>query len=64
MKNICEVRPGQVVPTDTETKSGNSKEDSSRRKFLQKAMGGTVAGMVTAAGMEFVSSGSLPHKAG
>jgi carbonic anhydrase len=29
-------------------------ETSSRRRFLQRAMGGTVAGLVTAAGTEFV----------
>jgi len=30
-------------------------EDSSRRKFLQMTIGGTVAGVVTAAGVEFMS---------
>jgi carbonic anhydrase len=32
-----------------------SNEDASRRKFLQMAVGGAVAGLVTAAGMEFLA---------
>ncbi len=35
-----------------------SKEDASRRKFLQMAVGGAVAGSVTAAGMEFLTPSS------
>jgi carbonic anhydrase len=36
--------------------SGASNEDSSRRRFLQMALGGTVAGLVTTAGMEFATA--------
>ena len=35
-----------------------SNDDSSRRRFLKMAVGGTVAGMATAAGMEFAT----PHR--
>ena len=35
-----------------------SNEDASRRKFLQMAVGGAVAGLVTAAGMGFVAPSS------
>jgi carbonic anhydrase len=35
---------------------GASNEDTSRRKFLQVTVGGTVAGLVTAAGMELATS--------
>jgi carbonic anhydrase len=35
-----------------------SNEDASRRKFLKMAVGGAVAGLVTAAGMEFVAPSS------
>src|SRR2546425_10656453 len=39
-----------------------SNEDASRRKFLQMAVGGAVAGLVTAAGMEFLApSSALAH---
>src|SRR5882724_10356871 len=41
---------------------GVSKEDASRRKFLQTALGGAIAGLVSAAGMEFVApSSALAH---
>jgi carbonic anhydrase len=36
-----------------------SNEDASRRKFLQMAVGGAVAGLVTAAGIEFVAPSSV-----
>src|SRR3989442_10172455 len=35
-----------------------SNEDASRRKFLQMAVGGAVAGLVTAAGMRLVAPSS------
>ena len=37
---------------------GVANEDGSRRKFLQMAVGGAVAGLVTPAGMEFVAPSS------
>jgi carbonic anhydrase len=37
----------------------NSDKDSSRRQFLQLAMGGTLAGLATAAGMEFAAPHSV-----
>src|SRR5712691_1661295 len=37
---------------------GVSNEDASRRKFLQRAVGGAVAGLVTAAGMQFLAPSS------
>jgi carbonic anhydrase len=36
----------------------SSNEDASRRKFFQMTVGGAVAGLVTAAGMEFVAPSS------
>ena len=38
--------------------ASSSNEDSSRRKFLQLAVGGAVAGLVSATGMEFVNPSS------
>src|SRR5438874_7663070 len=35
-----------------------SNEDASRRKFLQRAVGGAGVGLVAAAGMEFVATSS------
>src|SRR5438094_2761569 len=60
-----DVTKGKQTSPDSESsstcgpQSSVSNEDASRRKFLQMAGGGAVAGLVTAAGMEFVAPRSV-----
>src|ERR1700720_234041 len=48
----------QTSPDSEGSQSRVSNEDASRRKFLQVAVGGAVAGLVNAAGMEFEAPSS------
>jgi carbonic anhydrase len=48
----------QTSPDSEGPQPGVSNKDASRRKFLQMAVAGAVAGLVTAAGMEFVAPSS------
>jgi len=60
---ICQKSDAQAIPprplcsTDGSPGEFISDQDSSRRRFLQMAMVGTLAGLGTAAGMEFASPG-------
>lgn len=51
-----ETTPGRESAAQDSPRLGASNEDTSRRKFLQMIAGGTVAGLVTAAGMELATS--------
>jgi carbonic anhydrase len=53
-----QVSLGSESPSTRGPRPGVSNEDASRRKFLQIAMGGAVAGLVTGAGVEFVAPSS------
>jgi len=46
---------GQPCSAGSSGRTSLSNEDSSRRRFLQMTMGGTLAGMAAAAGMEFAA---------
>ena len=48
----------QTSPDSEGPQPSVSNKDASRRKFLQMAVGGAVAGLVTASGMEFVAPSS------
>jgi carbonic anhydrase len=52
------IKRKQTSPNSEGSQSSVSNEDASRRKFLQMAVGGAVAGLVTASGMEFVAPSS------
>jgi carbonic anhydrase len=53
-----QISPDAESPSTCGPQPDVSNEDRSRRKFLQMAMGGAVAGLVTGAGMEFVAPSS------
>jgi carbonic anhydrase len=53
-----QVSPGSESSSTCGPQPGVSNEDASRRKFLQTAMGGAVAGLVTGAGIEFLGPSS------
>jgi hypothetical protein len=53
-----QILPDAESPSTCGPQPDVSNEDRSRRKFLQMAMGGAVAGLVTGAGMEFVAPSS------
>lgn len=59
MTSPFDSRHGSTKPTRTSAWGsvgrGRSKLEASRRQFLQKTVGGTVVGLVTAAGMEFTT---------
>jgi carbonic anhydrase len=50
-----EIPPRHLCSTDGRLETFISDKDSSRRQFLQMAMVGTLAGLVTAAGLEFAT---------
>ena len=55
---VKQISPGSESSSTCDPRPGVSNEEASRRKFLQTAMGGAVAGLVSAAGMEFVAPSS------
>jgi carbonic anhydrase len=55
LSDTQEIPPRQFCSAHACVETSISDQDSSRRQFLQMAMGGTLAGLVTAASMEFAN---------
>lgn len=49
------IPPSQPCSARSTARTSQSNQDSSRRRFLEMTMGGTLAGLATAAGMEFAA---------
>lgn len=59
-RDTREIPPRQFCSAHGSMETCITDKDSSRRQFMQKTMGGALAGLITAAGMEFATSRPVP----
>lgn len=59
MRDNQSITPGQPGPAECIVETWLSNRDSSRRRFLRMALGGTLAGLVTTADMRFAIPGPV-----